>query len=169
MTHHWPTLKYTHWQVGPVIDGSTCHWLAISVRQRCVITARRCKNRGISSILEPCHETLHLFLGVVARLIECLFILIGWCWIFNPMLNFFLQWDPMQNFSLQLGCWHVGPAPRVPICQWPNCRGQLLNCHYLKRYVSLWSQTLASSHRRTHFCLEGINKKLQMGTYFRVT
>jgi hypothetical protein len=63
----------------------------------------------------------------------------------------------------------LASAPCVPTCLWPNYRVQLLDCHYPKRYVSLWIQTLAFSHQRTHFSSEGLNKKLQMWTYFRVT
>jgi hypothetical protein len=55
------TLTANQWQVEPwrqFVRGPTCQCVQFSVGQRCVITARCYKNRGISLVLEQCHETL---------------------------------------------------------------------------------------------------------------
>jgi hypothetical protein len=81
-------------------------------------------------------------------------------WYSNLAIKLCICFLGSLHISSNLFSTALAGAPHVPTCQWPNYRGQLLDWHYMKRYGSLWSQTLTSNHGRTHFSLKGLNKKL---------
>jgi hypothetical protein len=74
-----------------------------------------------------------------------------------------------------LGSLHVSsnifPAALVdaPHVSDPTTETNFWTATVWKRYGWLWSQILASSHWRTHFSLDGLNKQFEMWTNFRVT